>query len=716
MSNDIKAIIDERPIKATIEGAVVNITGGGGGVTDGDKGDIVVSGAGETWTIQNMDENATVTTGTYVSKVNQDLLIKVRKATSGTITKGQAVYIVGSTGNHLTVELARADVEATSAYTIGIAATTITSSNDGFVIQNGRLTGLSTVPTATFSDGDTIYLSETTAGGYRVGIPTAPNHGVLLGFVIKTSNGGAGEIDIRVQNYQELEELSDVYINNKTTNDFLVRKATRWENITPADVKNILAINNVDNTSDLNKPISTATQTALNAKENTITAGTTAQYYRGDKTFQTLDKTAVGLGNVDNTSDLNKPISTAAQTALDDRVFKGGDIMSGSLGMGNNVIYNVGTPINNDHATTKLYVDNGLNTKQPIATVLTNTTASFTTAQETKLAGIATGAEVNVNADWNAVSGDAEILNKPTISGTNTGDQNLFSTIAVAGQSNVVADSTSDTLTLIAGSNITLTTNATNDEITIASTGGGGGGYTDEQAQDAVGGILTDTTSIDAIYDDAGNTISFQREALTGAITASKNSNATVLGSFTTSQLNTALSDNDIATLTGGETLTNKTIALGSNTISGSLVEFNNALTGADFATGGGTATGTNTGDQTITLTSDVTGSGTGSFATTIANNAVTNAKSAQMITKTYKGRTSANTGDPEDVPVATLKTDLALVKGDVGLGNVDNTSDVNKPISTATQTALDLKQKTITSGTASPSGGVDGDIYLQYT
>lgn len=52
------------------------------------------------------------------------------------------------------------------------------------------------------------------------------------------------------------------------------------------------------------------------AVEPTITAGTTAQYYRGDKTFQTLDKTAVGLGNVDNTSDANKPISTATQTAL----------------------------------------------------------------------------------------------------------------------------------------------------------------------------------------------------------------------------------------------------------------------------------------------------------------------------------------------------------------------------------------------------------------
>ena len=57
-------------------------------------------------------------------------------------------------------------------------------------------------------------------------------------------------------------------------------------------------------------------QSALNAKENSITAGTTSQYYRGDKTFQTLDKTAVGLGNADNTSDANKPVSTDQQTAL----------------------------------------------------------------------------------------------------------------------------------------------------------------------------------------------------------------------------------------------------------------------------------------------------------------------------------------------------------------------------------------------------------------
>src|SRR5689334_571881 len=50
-----------------------------------------------------------------------------------------------------------------------------------------------------------------------------------------------------------------------------------------------------------------------------------------------------------------------------------------------------------------------------------------------------------------------------------------FKTIAVSGQSDVVADSATDTLTLAAGSNITLTTNAGTDTITIAASGGSAG-------------------------------------------------------------------------------------------------------------------------------------------------------------------------------------------------------------------------------------------------
>lgn len=57
--------------------------------------------------------------------------------------------------------------------------------------------------------------------------------------------------------------------------------------------------------------------TAASTYQPLVAAGTTGQYWRGDKSWQTLDKSAVGLGNVDNTSDAAKPISTATQTALD---------------------------------------------------------------------------------------------------------------------------------------------------------------------------------------------------------------------------------------------------------------------------------------------------------------------------------------------------------------------------------------------------------------
>ena len=59
---------------------------------------------------------------------------------------------------------------------------------------------------------------------------------------------------------------------------------------------------------------------------------------------------------------------------------------------------------------------------------------------------------------------------------------NSFGTIAVSGQGSVVADQANDTLTLVAGSNVTLTTSAAGDSVTIASSGGGGGGSVDAGA------------------------------------------------------------------------------------------------------------------------------------------------------------------------------------------------------------------------------------------
>ena len=57
-----------------------------------------------------------------------------------------------------------------------------------------------------------------------------------------------------------------------------------------------------------------------------------------------------------------------------------------------------------------------------------------------------------------------------------------FKTISVSGQSDVVADSSTDTLTLVAGNNMTITTNASGDEISFAASGGAGSGISEEQA------------------------------------------------------------------------------------------------------------------------------------------------------------------------------------------------------------------------------------------
>ena len=123
----------------------------------------------------------------------------------------------------------------------------------------------------------------------------------------------------------------------------------------------------------------------------------------------------------------------------------------------------------------------------------------------------------------NAAVGSAGQVLKSTGTGVQWADESggsSFSTITVAGQSNVVADSASDTLTLIAGDNVTLTTNATNDSITISATGGGGGS-SNSFATIAVSGqssVVADS-STDTLTLVAGSGISITTDATTDTLT-----------------------------------------------------------------------------------------------------------------------------------------------------------------------------------------------------
>jgi hypothetical protein len=119
--------------------------------------------------------------------------------------------------------------------------------------------------------------------------PTLANGTGSAGDVYRVSVAGTAlSLDFAVGDY--------IIYNGATweksdTTDAVASVAGRTGNITltKADV----GLSNVDDTSDASKPVSTATQTALGLKENAITAGTTAQYFRGDKTFQTLNAAAI---------------------------------------------------------------------------------------------------------------------------------------------------------------------------------------------------------------------------------------------------------------------------------------------------------------------------------------------------------------------------------------------------------------------------------------
>jgi len=62
-----------------------------------------------------------------------------------------------------------------------------------------------------------------------------------------------------------------------------------------------------------------------------LASGTNTQYVRADGTIQTLNAAAVGLGNVNNTSDADKPISTSQQTALNGKLNLSGGTMTGTI-------------------------------------------------------------------------------------------------------------------------------------------------------------------------------------------------------------------------------------------------------------------------------------------------------------------------------------------------------------------------------------------------
>ena len=181
----------------------------------------------------NIQNVYTIFNGYTHSRINEAEFVYVINRTGSTISKGQIVYVEGAQGDVLKIALAQADAEATSVNVLGMASEDIADSANGYVMVKGEFVGVRTNNIG--SEGDTVYLSEVTAGAMRVGIPEAPNHGVRIGVIVKSAGVGAGIVQLDVDNYQELSELSDVHISGITNGHIIEWNGTnnRWENKFP---------------------------------------------------------------------------------------------------------------------------------------------------------------------------------------------------------------------------------------------------------------------------------------------------------------------------------------------------------------------------------------------------------------------------------------------------------------------------------------------------
>jgi hypothetical protein len=184
----------------------------------------------------------------------RSLYADVRNQSGSAIAKGMPVYVVGSNGasGRLLVTAASNLSEISSSKTIGLTTSAISNNSNGQIITFGLLEGISTVGAV---DGDPVWLGSNGSKifGYA-NKPSAPNHLVYLGAVVRGGQQNTGSMNVSIQNGFELKELHDVSVQSPATGDTIRYSQTTglWEKYT---LNNFVTTDNLGNTLDDYVPI-----------------------------------------------------------------------------------------------------------------------------------------------------------------------------------------------------------------------------------------------------------------------------------------------------------------------------------------------------------------------------------------------------------------------------------------------------------------------------
>lgn len=479
-----------------------------------------------------------MTGGNVNLQIGQEDLVYVYNNTGSQINEGQVVRVLGSQGQRLTVALAQANNDAGSTTVLGMATENIANGASGFITTQGLVSGINTTG---FADGDVVWLSPTTPGGVTIVKPTAPDHLVLVGYVVKGGSAGAGSIFIHTQNGYELDELHDVKITSVANNQLLQYDISGpyWKNV--STLSGSLITGNISgNAANVTGTVAIANggtgQTTANAALNALLPS------------QTGNNGKVLSTNGTNTSWVTSNSGTVTSV----------DVSGGTTGLTTS-----GGPVTTSGTVTlagTLNVANG----GTGATTLTGYVKGNGTSAMTASSTVPTS----------DLTGTLAVANGGTGQTSYTDGQLLIGNSATGGLTKA---------TLVQGTNVSIVNG--NGTITISATGGTGGGD--------VSGPASATNNAVALFDGTtGKLIKDSAQTIATANTASTVVARDASGNFSAGTITAALSGN-ATTATTLQTARN----INGTSFNGSAdititANTPNALTAGSYLTSGGTFNG----------------------------------------------------------------------------------------------------------------------------
>ena len=423
-------------------GASIEVVIGSRNVTTLDAADLSISGdltvAGEA-----------IITGDIQGDLRGATLFKGQAGEA--LSKGEVVYISGISGNTTVVSKADAD-DSAKMPAFGVVAADASLNASVSIYTFGRLSGLDT---SSFSEGDELFVS-TTAGALTSTAPTGESSKLQKIAKVTRSDNSAGSIFImgagRSNAVPNLDN-GDIFIGNGSNQAVSSSLNTLIDSrLSSGNVATIETSGNITVGGDLT--VSGSTTTLNTATLDVEDINITVNAGSGD-TSGTADGAGITIQDAVNSTTDATILWDQTNSEFDfshDINITGGLTTSAASDLNSDI--NISGTVSLDGTANELRFYEGSNYVGFEAPALSGDQI-WVLPDSDGTAGYALKTDGSGNLSWGLAGGNA------------------FETIAVSGQSDIVASSSTDTLTIAAGTGITLTTNAGTDTLTITNSATG---------------------------------------------------------------------------------------------------------------------------------------------------------------------------------------------------------------------------------------------------